>query len=145
MNTVLVLLTSSTSFLPDLMLRLLESSCRHPSSLHRKIDQGSSSLQKAPQIPCYRCFSVCQRPYCITFRFWDTRRNIPVLPLILVQSPWQCMLETSREVTNSYQTSVEWRVGLKGLCQLASMRAEVMHIIFGCQIFNGWLSLSRPR
>ena len=34
---------------------------------------------------------------------FETREEIyiPVLPLILVQSPWQCMLETSREVTNS--------------------------------------------
>ena len=40
---------------------------------------------------------------------------------------------------------------LKGLCQLESMRSEVMQITFNCQnsiVFNAWLSscsLSRPR
>ena len=46
-----------------------------------------------------------------------------------------------------------WMIGrLKGLCQLESMRSEVMHITFKCQnsiVFNAWLSpwccLSRPR
>ena len=42
-------------------------------------------------------------------------------------------------------------LNLKGLCQLESMRSEVMQITFNCQnsiVFNAWLSscsLSRPR
>ena len=70
---VLVPLTSSTSSLPGLTLFSLETSSRQAYSLPRTIHQEPASCQTSPPCPFHRCFSLCQRPFCITW--WPVFQN----------------------------------------------------------------------